>query len=530
MSDRIALGKWMFDEKEVPELALQDLWRPDELPYQLGNAGEVFTVSRDLLKGSHVHIRGKTGSGKSSRVILPLITQLMKPYERIWTSDDGVTRTINERDAILVIDLGGDKSCFHATRRRAEQLGRRFRFIGLDPNHSEKFDPFQSIQSESHRIIRLCNLFLEAFSLDHGLVYGGSWYSQRNLLLLLSICERLVARKQSGKEISLREVDRFLADPKNGNIKDADQIRGIFNFLLRYPQLQPSAADDPVNMRESITNRDVVYAYLPAISEATTARQIAGLLLYTAVNAAMSLYEEGLEGDVADPPGHLHVFVDEFQFIAGSMFESLLTGSRKYGVSLYLSNQSTESLSTRDLDLSSIVRDNCGLRLYQTVTGRPDFEELQNCSAETTRTLKSTKAKESIRFKGKGAYGTESFSQQVTPLLSKREIQGVSATRGAMFAIVDEGLGQREPIPLMTDYCISGEDHVRYSSLKLPDTSDLYDSSVDPAVLSSVPSWECTHKEPAKDKGLAERIARLTTLRTRLEAEFGASSGEGEST
>ncbi|QDV73239.1 type IV secretory system conjugative DNA transfer family protein [Botrimarina mediterranea] len=522
MTDQIVLGEWLYDEKEVPELALQDQWRPEQLAYQLGKAGEAFSLPREFFRsGVHTHCRGKTGSGKSSRVLLPLLMQLMEPYKIEWTSDDGMTRTITEQDAFLVIDLGGDKSLFHATRKRAEELGRRFRFLSLDSNHSEKFDPFQSIKADGHRIIRLCNLFLEAFSLDHGLAYGGSWYSQRNLLLLLSICERLVARKQSGQDISLREVDRYLADPNNGNIKDAEQIRGIFSFLLRYGQLQPCAADDSINMRESILNRDVVYAYLPSISEATTARQIAGLMLYVTVNAAMSLYEESEGSSFDRPQPHLHVVIDEFHTLAGTAFESLLTGARKYGISMYLANQTTESLVKRDIDLSSVVRDNCGLRLYQTVTGKQDFDELQNFSAEATRILKSTKAKESVRYKGKGAFGTESYSQQVTTLLSKREIQEVSATEGAMFAIVDDGKGQREPIPLITKYHLTRGEFLKYRSQTLPDTSQLYDDSVNPALLSSLPAWQCTHLEPAKSPALTARLERLRSLRNQLEAEFG---------
>ncbi|WP_168205248.1 TraM recognition domain-containing protein [Bythopirellula goksoeyrii] len=519
----ITLGEWMYDEKEEPELSLQDLWRSDQSPRELGKQGDPVIVSRELLKSGHTHLRGKTGSGKTSRLILPLVANLMKPYTLAWQAKDGEQQSCLERDAIVIVDLGGDKALFNAVKSLAEaDPEREFRFLSLDANHSQKFDPFQSIPEDGYRIIRLCNLFLEAFSLDHGLAYGGSWYSQRNLLLMLSICERLVAQKQSGREITLREVDRYLQNPDTQNIRDAEQIRGIFRFLLEYPQLQPGPQDkDVINLKNSIQNRDIIYVFVPSIAEATTARQIAGLVLYSTVNAAMTLYEQRESGEEGNrPQPHVHVFVDEFQQIAGASFEALLTGARKYNLSLYLANQTTESLKTRDLDLSATVRDNCTLKIYQTVTGKQDIEELLTFSRETTRRLKSTKQKESIRVKQRAALGSESESENITTQLSKSEILNISATAGACLAIIEDGKGHREPIPLMTKFLCSEAEYLQFRAQPLPKTSGTSTPSARHGrVLSSMPLWRSQHLEANKSAEHQQRLGRFTQLRERLEAE-----------
>ncbi len=61
--------------------------------------------------GEHVGILGKTGSGKASRVIAPLVTSLMR-------SDDS---------AIVIIDLKGDTALFEVVRMEAERSGRTFK-------------------------------------------------------------------------------------------------------------------------------------------------------------------------------------------------------------------------------------------------------------------------------------------------------------------------------------------------------------------------------------------------------------------
>ena len=73
-------------------------------------------------------------------------------------------------------------------REKAKTLGREFSYFSLDPLRSFYFDPFQSVKADELRVIRICNLLVEAMHLDYGLVYGGSYYTQRNLAGLLRGC------------------------------------------------------------------------------------------------------------------------------------------------------------------------------------------------------------------------------------------------------------------------------------------------------------------------------------------------------
>jgi len=96
------------------------------------------------------------------------------------------------------------------------------------------------------------------------------------------------------------------------------------------------------------------------MGQATTARQVAGLGLYTLLAAAQLRKDSGANQCVGEYVGHRHawVIVDEFQELAGRSFSSLLAQSSKFGISLILANQTTTQLETRDINLANVVRDN----------------------------------------------------------------------------------------------------------------------------------------------------------------------------
>ena len=130
-------------------------------------------------------------------------------------------------------------------------------------------------------------------------------------------------------------------------------------------------------MQRALKDGEVIYFFCPTMGESTTARQIAGLGLYTLINAAMQRQRSLSLADRHRPQPHAWIFVDEFQELAGRSFAALLAQASKFGVSLVMANQTTAQLQNRDLDLSHVVRDNTLLKLYFTVTGKQDIEELQ---------------------------------------------------------------------------------------------------------------------------------------------------------
>lgn len=394
-------------------------------------------VTRRFLAEGHMHVRGRTRSGKTSRVLLRLAIQLMQPY-----TENGQVR----HDPVFIFDLGGDLALFNFVKRSAEQLGRRFRFLSLHPgDDSDFFDPFQSVPVGERDVIRITTLLIEAFNLDNGLVYGGQYFTAQNLAALLSVVRKL--SKEEAKRLTLQDVARYLErEARAKKIRDADQIRMTFNFLLEYPQLLVDERTDPnrcIDMARSLAEGEIVYFFVPTLSEMTTARQIAGLGLYNLVYAAMQRSRNSL------PNVRAWTLIDEFHELTGRAFEALLAQSAKFGVSLILANQTTSQLESRDSSLHQIVFDNSHIKLYLTVTCKRDIEDLQGLSEDHVRMLPGVSAKQFVS-------STSSHAVE-EPTLRRSEILDISATTGDCILIIDDGSGHREPTRAEVPYAIDNE-------------------------------------------------------------------------
>src|SRR5215470_9186911 len=116
------------------------------------SSGAALSIPRSKL--GHIHVRGMTGAGKTSLGILPLIAQLMKPYER-----NGVACA----DPIFIFDLGGDSSLFHTVTLLCKEARRTFRFLTLDPElESHFFPPFQAVPASERNALRIAEMLVTA--------------------------------------------------------------------------------------------------------------------------------------------------------------------------------------------------------------------------------------------------------------------------------------------------------------------------------------------------------------------------------
>lgn len=419
------------------------------LGYEVTGTKAPVEIERRVLGGGHMHVRGRTRSGKTSLAILPLVQQLIQPYP---------TRASSwQHDPIFVFDLGGDLTLFNHVQDLAKQLGRQFRFLSLDPlDDWHFFDPLQAIGHGERNVVRLANMLIEAFNLDHGLIYGGQYFTQQNLAALLRVARQL--NKESDRTPTLEDVAAYLDNPANRReMKDAEQIRLAFNFLLEYPQLKPELAPDAarrIDMRVAIEGNEVVYFFTPTLNEATTARQIAGLGLYSLVNAAIQMGREGKR------PRKIWVFVDEFQELAGRSFAALLAQSGKHGISLVMANQTTSQLESRDTSLAQVVADNTHVKQYFTVTTMEDIEALQTLSNQVERPLGGSSTR--------GLASTITVRDVLMPKLDHNEVLQVSATFGQSFLVVDDGRGHKEPQRVFREHTLDPQTWEKYRSTPLP--------------------------------------------------------------
>lgn len=448
-----------------------------------------FNISRRLW--GHLHGRGTTGSGKSSLCFTPLIDEFSKPY-----MENGKTY----RDVVIVICFGGDQNMFWNAEESAKRSGCRFRYLTLDPAlDSHYFPPFQAVDRSGKNVIRIAQMLIRAFHMEHGLVYGGNYFSQQNLAALLRVARKLAQEKP---DATLEDIARYLDDPKNKKLfRDADQVRMTFDFLLEYPQLSVAPnSEKNIDLHRALdptSAPELLYFFCPTLEEPITAPLVGGLALYSIISVAIYRKKHGL------PLRRIRIFIDEFQEIVGRSLAALLAQSRKFQISLFLANQSTSQLTNRDVSLADVVFEGCSVRQYYTVSGQDDVEVLQSL------------AKDSIKVLGggtsRGLQSSQNYREIITPALERDQTLEVSSRFGWSYLVLSDGHGYQAPIVLEQKH-------------RFPDFSNKPMPARTVAPAESASTWPKPSVVEAKSAGAPDaawqaKLQALWTKKCALEAQ-----------
>lgn len=383
----------------------------------------------EKLLAEHAYFVGDSGSGKTSMGIMPTVIQLIRGH-----ADENGART--PCPPLLILDLKGDPALFHAVKQEAESRGQEFRFFTPEKNRaSHYFNPFQSLDSENRTEMQLCQILLEALSLNHGEGYGRGYYSRQSRAhLLAAMTGRLKADDQpdaSKQPRSIRELYDAIkriqeADP--ANYKDTLELLSTIDALTHYKMLSlrtnPAHPEASIHMPSVLERRQVVYFWLPAAVESVSVREIAKLALYSLLTACIDRQRT----KPASEWRQAYIFIDEFQRIAGENFRVILEQARSYGLGLVLANQSISDLRTPDVDLRPAVRTNTRFKRYFSVTDPQEVQSLCEASGEELMYLRKWSQTAGAPYTEyvATAYEQKSDSQSLKPRMMRNDVLAAS--------------------------------------------------------------------------------------------------------
>lgn len=303
----------------------------------------------------HGIITGPPGSGKTSRVILPLCQQIA---------------ALTDGHPLVVIDLKGDPLLYHGVREAALSSRRTFKWVTLsatDPSYVFNFfsdDLFAAFSEQ-----QIVEILLEAISLHYGEGYGQSfWTSASREVLWTALSQH--ARPRSFRELA-ETVTNILVERVHvrGHIpvglRDALHLAVALNWLsevailnVDHPALAAEDRDQAITMSSVLENREVVYFWLPRMSASISAPSLAKAVVYSAVTAALSRQNRGA------PKRQAFVFIDEAQHVVSAEIKAVLEQARSLGIGTMLACQSVEALNKDGTDMWPFVRDCTNVQLF----------------------------------------------------------------------------------------------------------------------------------------------------------------------
>jgi len=390
----------------------------------------------------HAYISGRSGAGKTSRALMPLLIQLIRGRA-----------AEEDTPPILVLDLKGDLALFNTAREEAQKKradgsdAKEFRFFTLDsarPAH--RFNPLETFCSRPRQSLELANQLLEALSLDYGDQYGRSFYAGGSREMLE------VALREDESRRGFAELYEKVAEDKASK---KFEIRAKLHALSGYEQLRSSESVPAINMHEVLERRELVYFFLDSASGAIGAREVARLALFALLDAAIQRQKEG------KPARRAYVVIDEFQVVATVNIQQVVQQARSHGISLILANQSPQDLLVEGTNLLSVVQTNTRFKQYFSVNEAEALREMSAMSGEKVVHFASHGTSEGFTPTGGTSSTTTNWKPMVRPTLEPNEILEASAAEAGAIVHLATSYGMSNFggvfTPILAPHCLPPE-------------------------------------------------------------------------
>jgi hypothetical protein len=226
-------------------------------------------------------------------------------------------------------------------------------------------------------------VLLEALSLNHGEGYGRSFFTRVSRRELTQIFrDETRPEPKSIKELYQR------IEQKKGKSKNSEELLAALEGLIDYPQLfttEEQERENPesiIDFERALERNQVVYFWLPALTQTISVQEIGKLALFCLFIAAIERTEKRQKKQC-------YLIIDEFQRIVGRNLAGLLEQARSFGIAAILANQNLSQLKTPDLDLEDLVISNVAFSMHFGSADPKEKRLLSEASGEVLELLRS---------------------------------------------------------------------------------------------------------------------------------------------
>lgn len=321
----------------------------------------------------HVAMLGGSGSGKTSRGISPLATQLIRGNKRFPCS-------------VVILDLKGEPYLFEGVRQDAEKANLPFKwFTNVTNKATYVFNPLTQSHLSKMTLDQRCQALTTCLGLEHGEEYGASFFSSE----ARDVVRKLFDVVPEGTLDSFSHIVEELGREKQygtGKLYDtqdqkrnAQQLRNKVRQLSAFLALNATESDvenglvdeemleNAIDATDIVSKPSVTYFYVSSTMEPETVRDIGKFALYSILHAAM-LREQ-------DERLPVYLFIDEFQEAISKDLERFFALARSADIGVIFSTQSYAQLNKGSLKMGPIIMENTNLKQFYTFSDN-DFRKM----------------------------------------------------------------------------------------------------------------------------------------------------------
>jgi hypothetical protein len=297
----------------------------------------------------HIWVMGGPGTGKSSRVLAPLITQ----HVALGYS-------------VLVLDPKPDPALFWSCQAECHHQSVPFRYVSITPGMwSYVFAPLAQSHAAAQTLASRAEVIIQSLNLDYGVRYGGSYFTTMDELFCVAVLSLFPDAKTP--EAVARQAEqsprlkRLLGER---GFEDANHVRAIFSKLAGVTVFNPEPGQRgftsevlsaSVDMRQLFYQPQVVYFALDSQQLRTSTRAALGLAFYNLLAAAKHVGPK--------PEVKVVCVLDEAQEAVGPNLAILMEQARSMGIRLILAHHSLEQLRKAEVDYCGTFEECTGLHV-----------------------------------------------------------------------------------------------------------------------------------------------------------------------
>ena len=482
-------------------------------------------LDTELLR-EHMHILGATGSGKTALGLSTLVPQLIR-------RGDG---------AVIVLDCKGDPAFFNTVRIEASRAGRTFKwFTNRLHRATYVFNPFQQKHLEDLTLPEYVGLFMSALNLHHGEDYGRAWFSAASRTLFQRALERLVSqtKKFHAPIESFRELEETMRQLSGDEyeyraalhlafiVKSLSQFRQL-NLSPRFDGNHP-ALQHAIHMPDVLRQQQVVYFSLVGATDVSSVAQIAKLVVYSALCAAMAHRDRYSERP------KVYLICDEAQTIIGQNIQNILAQAREHGLACILAHQTMSQLNPPGgPDLRELVFNCTCVKQFFTARDKISKDYISNLSGHVGYYVPSWSQTAADVFAGRvsPAYAAAPADRallfgirpEVGPRLTHEDIADISRHPNGSIVAIEQNTGYSAflgAFPVHTEWPISKREYDRRHL-------DMHWPSGTEATIELTSCWPetndetlvPTHHPPLVGPGDDEKaVERLREMKRRLDMD-----------